>query len=166
MTVPRAQNVLISAATTAHLADFESVREERTGASRTYSRSASRSGSAVATRKYEAPEMRASTVPKATAASDMYSYGVCALLACCDGSGVVFDAETEALRSWDREHAHAKGGPHLPSLLDELLDELRLLRRERVELLLIGQEQVALCKVDLVALGARHRNGQSARKLV
>ena len=122
MTVPRAQNVLISAATTAHLADFESVREERTGASRTYSRSASRSGSAVATRKYEAPEMRAGTVPKATAASDMYSYGVCALLACCDGSGVVFDAETEALRSWDREHAHAKGGPHLPSLLDELLD--------------------------------------------
>lgn len=66
--------------------------------------------------------MRAGTVPKATAASDMYSYGVCALLACCDGSGVVFDSETEALKSWDREHAHAKGGPHLPSLLDELLD--------------------------------------------
>lgn len=119
---PCAQNVLISAATTAHLADFESAREEHTGASRTYSRSASRSGSAVATRKYEAPEMRAGTVPKATAASDMYSYGVCALLACCDGSGVVFDAETEALQSWDRQHAHAKGGPHLPSLLDELLD--------------------------------------------
>ena len=115
--------MLISADTTAHLADFESVREECTGASKTYSRSASRSGSAVATRKYEAPEMRAGTVPKATAASDMYSYGVCALLACCDeSSGVVFNAETEALQSWDRERAHAKGGPHLPSLLDELLD--------------------------------------------
>jgi hypothetical protein len=120
---PVAQNVLISADTTAHLADFESVREECTGASTTYSRSASRSGSAVATRKYEAPEMRAGTVPKATAASDMYSYGVCALLACCDeSSGVVFNAETEVLQSWDRERAHAKGGPHLPSLLDELLD--------------------------------------------
>ena len=121
---PCAQNVLISAATTAHLADFESVREEHTGASRTYSRSASRSGSAVATRKYEAPEMRAGTVPKATAASDMYSFGVCALLACCELADYSFAPEDqpEELRSWDRAAAAAKGGPHLPTLLDELLD--------------------------------------------
>jgi len=118
--------VLISEHGTAHLADFESVREQPAAgaASRTASRSAGRSGGAVATRKYEAPEMRAGTVPKATAASDMYSFGVCALLACCELADYSFAPEDQPdeLRSWDRAAAAAKGGPHLPTLLDELLD--------------------------------------------
>ncbi|EOD40940.1 hypothetical protein EMIHUDRAFT_250980 [Emiliania huxleyi CCMP1516] len=118
------ENVLMSAQATAHLADFESVREEPApSAVRSASRSA---GGGVRTMRYVAPERRSGQpgMSKPSAASDMYAYGVCALLACCDGEGegeVVFDA-AEQLRGWSREAASSAGGPHLPALLDALLD--------------------------------------------
>ncbi|EOD14658.1 hypothetical protein EMIHUDRAFT_96355 [Emiliania huxleyi CCMP1516] len=118
------ENVLMSIQATAHLADFESVREEPApSAVRSASRSA---GGGVRTMRYVAPERRSGLpgMSKPSAASDMYAYGVCALLACCDGEGegeVVFDA-AEQLRGWSRDAASSAGGPHLPALLDALLD--------------------------------------------
>ena len=72
------ENVLISEHETAHLADFESVREQPAGGAAASTRTGGISGAGVATQKYKAPELRAAELrsgddpcAKPTAASDM-----------------------------------------------------------------------------------------------
>ncbi len=112
----------------AHLADFESVRAPNgasAGGRAAPTRGASKSAAGAATARYLAPEMRATPqCAKPTAASDMYAYGVCALLACCGGEDYRFGAppDEQLLPDWSRPGAASKGGEHLPTLLEGLLD--------------------------------------------
>lgn len=54
----------------------------------------------------------------------MYAYGVCALLACCDGGDYRFGAppDEQLQPDWSRDAAATRGGAHLPGLLEGLLD--------------------------------------------
>lgn len=119
------ENVLISASETAHLADFESVREQPQAATATrLAHAATHASILFATARYVAPEMHASPeCAKPTSATDMYAFGVCALLLCCDERDCAFGPPpNEQLERWSREAAVSNGGEHLPPLLDGLLD--------------------------------------------
>ena len=104
----------------AFLADFESVRAQP-GRLCSVSRRADQSAAGVATARYVAPELRANLSDKPTAATDMYAYGVCALLTCCESTGYAFGPDGQLLQ-WSCAAATASGGSHLPTLLDGLLD--------------------------------------------
>ena len=115
------ENVLVDASERAYLADFESAREAAASDAAPPSKSSGR----VATARYKAPELHAGGgCARPTAATDMYAFGVCALLACCDVGDYVFGAppQEQLQPGWSREAAAAKGGEHLPALLEELLD--------------------------------------------
>lgn len=124
------ENILISHTESAHLADFETVREEHRegGSLGTRTRSGRFDPSAareVATARYVAPEMRASPAcARPTAATDAYAYGVCTLLLCCDEvEDVSFGPPPHhELQGFNRGAAAKKGGQHLVMLLDGLLD--------------------------------------------
>ena len=118
------ENVLISSQETAHLADFEGVREQAPCATSLWVASVASSTFGVVTAKYIAPEMRSSEAcAQPTAATDMYAFGVCSLLMCCDERDFTFSPPpTEQLQRWSTASASSKGGDHLPSFLDGLLD--------------------------------------------
>ena len=114
---------------TAHLADFESARQQRTG---TRSLSTTVAGGHAFTELYVAPEILDASLQggdaKPTPAGDMFSYGVCCLFACCLPTEAT--AQAEALRrfvsdgrrlaAWSRQAA-LSADSHLPALLDSLL---------------------------------------------
>jgi serine/threonine protein kinase len=119
---------------TAHLADFESARRQRTTATRS-SLSASTGGSNAFTELYVAPEILQASRDgrerdaKPTAMGDMFSYGVCCLFACCLPADA--SAQQQAVRRfagedgrqlarWSRDAA-TLADEHLTSLLDSLL---------------------------------------------
>ena len=110
----------MSANETAHLADFELAREETPAGATMYTATALKPRG---TWRYIAPEMRSGVALNPSSAADMYAYGVCALLACCDeATDFEFDSEDQLQPNWQRDAAKEKGGAHLPSLLDGLLD--------------------------------------------
>ena len=122
-------NVLVSVRdgghATAHLADFESARQQRLDGTRG---SSSMSGSEPHTEIYVAPEILVAPTAKPTAAADMFSYGVCCLFTCClpdaasehDAELRKFEAEGRQLTERSRALALSKDR-HLPSLLESLL---------------------------------------------
>ena len=118
------ENVLISSQETAHLADFEGVREQAPRTTSLWVASVASSTFGVVTAKYIAPEMRLSEAcAQPTAATDMYAFGVCSLLMCCDEGDFSFSPPpNEQLLRWSTAATSSKGGEHLPPFLDGLLD--------------------------------------------
>ena len=126
------ENVLVALEgehATAHLADFESARQQRTA---TRTMSTSTSGGAAFTELYVAPEILAAANEghdaKPTPAGDMFSYGVCCLFACCLPADVNAQQaavrrfavdDQRALSPWSRDAA-GKADTHLPDLLESL----------------------------------------------
>ena len=119
---------------TAHLADFESTRRQRTTATRS-SLGASTGGGIAFTELYVAPEILKASRDgrerdaKPTAMGDMFSYGVCCLFACCLPSNHKaqqqqaihrFAQDGRKLSAWSRDAAK-KADVHLPDLLESLL---------------------------------------------
>ena len=126
------ENVLVSIdgpRVTARLADFESARKQRTSA---YSVSTSIGSGSAFTELYVAPEIlaafRSGGKPTPTASGDMFSYGVCCLIACClppsENERQLFlrrfAVEDRQLTRWSRELARL-ADEHMPTLLDSLL---------------------------------------------
>ena len=111
----------------AHLADFESARQQRTDGTR-IATTTSTGGGAFYTDLYVAPEILAVAAAKPTHAADMFSYGVCCLFACCLPAEEAeqpaklqrFVDDGRQLAPWSRDEAR-DADAHLPSLLDKLL---------------------------------------------
>ena len=115
---------------TAHLADFESARQQRIDGTRMTTMGATTAPN-LYTELYVAPEIldASNGDAKPTPAGDMFSYGVCCLFACCLPPAL--DAQQQAVRrfavedgrqlaGWSRDAAR-QADEHLPALLDSLL---------------------------------------------
>ena len=132
------ENVLIATDgehATAHLADFESARQQRRDGTRTMTRlSTTTGGGNKYTDFYVAPEILLASNEgrardaKPTPAGDMFSYGICCLFACClprnESDQLAdfdrFQAEGRKLTDWSRAKAGASD-THLAPLLENLL---------------------------------------------
>jgi colicin import membrane protein len=119
---------------TAHLADFESARQQRANGTRGMSTTTGGGGNQF-TELYVAPEIFKASAEgrladaKPTPMGDMFSYGVCCLFACCLPPTV--EAQQQAIRrfavddgrklsKWSRDAAK-QADAHLPHLLESLL---------------------------------------------
>ena len=114
---------------TAHLADFESARQQRIDGTRTITQLSTTASSGLKyTELYVAPEILTVPNSKPTAAADMFSYGVCCLFACCLPAEEAqqaedfaqFHADGRALKEWSRGRVQS-ADLHLLPLLESLL---------------------------------------------